>query len=110
MSGSRSDHPIELPSWPPLAIFGDDLRNLEDDLTFDFPMDDIMAQEGTPGSIPGSLEGNSFGYGGIAMQEDHNNGSFYFTELDQVPRDTLSHVRMVVNVCDYHPTPPPASI
>jgi hypothetical protein len=110
MSGSRSDHPTELPSWPPLAIFGDDLRNLEDDLTFDFPMDDIMAQEGTPGSIPGSLEGNSFGYGGIAMQEDHNNGSFYFTELDQVPRDTLSHVRMVVNVCDYHPTPPPASI
>jgi hypothetical protein len=107
MSGSKSDHLTELPSWPPLAIFGDDLRNLEDDLTFHFPMDDIMAQEGTPGSIPGSLEGNSFGYGGIAMQQDHNNGSFYFTDLDQVPHDTLSHFRMVVNVFNYPPPPAP---
>jgi hypothetical protein len=76
----QNAHPTALPSWPPLALIGGALHQLEDELMADFPLEDLMSTQEQAFSLSDFLEDDLFDQGNAAIMPERQ--SFPFAAID----------------------------
>jgi hypothetical protein len=83
-SSSRSMHPTELPSWPPLNIFAGHLMQLEEDLRAGFP-DELLPDPSPAFARTEFMVGNPF-HGGVVGYQQGRAQDFRFG-YSEFPKD-----------------------